>query len=579
MPRRLLPWLVAGLLLAGPFLAALLPARAPADDKADYKVKIDLGVRIPMRDGVKLVANVFRPDADGRFPVIVVRTPYGKGRDYKAGRWFARRGYAYVAQDCRGRHDSEGEFRPLRDEARDGYDTIEWAAAQPWSSGSVGTLGGSYLGWNQWLAATLRPPHLKCMVPLVSPPDPFYNVPYQYGAFCLMDFDWVNLTSDHDNQDSDELDRDAIYKHLPLLTMDEKAGRKSKTWREWVEHSTFDDYWKAVSYEAHYDRIDLPVLNISGWYDDDQPGTTRNFIALRKLGRKNQKLLMGPWPHRVNTVTKLGILDFGPSAQIDLRELERRWFDRWLKGVENGIDKEPPVRLFVMGANRWRDEDDWPPRRTRFTKYYFHSGGRANSLFGDGSLSTDPPRQEKPDRYRYNPERPTPFITELSSAQIGGPDDYRPVQRRDDVLVYTTEPMAEDMEVTGPVVVKLFAASSARDTDWTAMLLDVYPDGYALRLCDGVIRARYRDSLEKPTLLEPGKVYAYTIDCWSTSMVIKKGHRLRVQVASAAFPKFDRNPNTGHEPGKDAELRVADQTVYHDAGRPSHVVVPVVPVR
>jgi putative CocE/NonD family hydrolase len=413
----------------------------------------------------------------------------------------------------------------------------------------------------------------------VSPPDPFYNIPYQYGAFSPMGFDWVNLTSDHDNQDSAELDRDKLYMHLPLLTMDTAAGRRSETWREWVKHSTFDEYWKAVSYETHYKKIDLPVLNISGWYDDDQTGTTRNFTAMRKLGRKNQKMLIGPWPHAVNSTTKLGSLDFGPSSQIDLRELQRRWFDRWLKGTDNGIDRESPVRLFVMGTNRWRDEDDWPPKQTRWTKFYFHSGGRANSLFGDGTLSPEAPDKEQPDRYTYNPERPTPFITEASSAQIGGPDDYRPVQRRDDVLVYTSEPVAEDMEITGPLTVKLYAASSAKDTDFTAMLLDVYPDGSALRLNDGIIRASYRDSMEKPTPIEPGKVYEYTIDCWSTSMVIKRGHRVRVQIASAAFPKFARNPNTGNSPGMDKQFQLAQQTIYHDMERQSHIVLPIVPAK
>jgi putative CocE/NonD family hydrolase len=551
--------------------------RPKIDKPSTATVKIDLGVRVPMRDGVKLVAKVLRPDAGGRFPVIVVRTPYGKNGQYRAGRWYAEQGYVYVAQDCRGRHDSDGEFRPLRDEAADGYDTIEWAAAQPWSNGNVGTMGGSYLGWNQWLAATLRPPHLKCMIPIVSPPDPFYNLPYQYGATSPMGFDWVNLTSDHDNQESAELDREKIYKHLPLLTLDEAAGRRSKTWREWIEHSTFDDYWKAVSYETRRDQIDLPVLNISGWYDDDQPGTTRNFTAMRKLGRANQKILMGPWPHAVNSRTKLGILDFGASSQIDLRGLTKRWFDRWLSGVDNGVDKEQPVRLFVMGANQWRDEDDWPLKRSEWTKFYFHSNGRANSASGDGTLSREGPHAEKPDHYTYKPDNATPFITEPSSAQIGGPDDYRPVQKRDDVLVYTTPPFAEDTEVTGPVMVKLYAATSAPDTDWTAMLCDVYPDGYALRLCDGIIRARYRESLEKPQLLEAGKVYEYAIDCWSTSMQVKKGHSLRVQIASAAFPKFDRNPNTGKPPGLDDESRPAEQAVYHDSEHPSHVILPIIP--
>ncbi len=256
-----------------------------------------------------------------------------------------------------------------------------------------------------------------------------------------------------------------------------------------------------------------------------------------------------------------------------------RWFDRWLKGIANGIDKEPPVHVFIMGANTWRDEDAWPLPRTQWTKFYFHSAGRGNSLLGDGALSTTIPADEPPDHYTYDPAHATPFLTAASSAQVGGPDDYRPVERRDDVLVYTTPPLDQNVEITGPLAVKLYAASSAPDTDFTAMLLDVYPDGYALRLNDGIIRARYRESLEKPTLIEHGKAYEYTIDCWATSMVIHNGHRIRVQIASSAFPKFDRNPNTGHKLGMDAEIRTAEQTIYHDAARPSHILLPVIPAQ
>ncbi len=302
-------------------LLAFVPPEAepqPQATQSTYTVKTELGIRIPMRDGVRLVANIFRPDAEGKFPVIVVRTPYGKSSSgqFRDARWFAEHGYVYLIEDCRGRHDSEGVFRPLRDEARDGYDTIEWAAAQPWSDGNVGTMGGSYLGWNQWLAATLRPPHLKAMIPLVSPPDPFFNMPYQYGAISPMDLDWVSLTSDHDNQNTGELDLDRIYLHLPLIDMDTAASRPSTTWREWVEHSTWDDYWKEVSYEMHYDKIDLPALHISGWYDDDQAGTVRNFTAMRRLGRANQKLLIGPWPHAVNSTTRLVFSILAPPRRL-----------------------------------------------------------------------------------------------------------------------------------------------------------------------------------------------------------------------------------------------------------------------
>jgi putative CocE/NonD family hydrolase len=545
-------------------------------------VKIAINIRIPMRDGVTLAANIFRPDKPGKFPAIVLRTPYGKNSpsQFTFGRFFAQNDYVYLAVDSRGRHDSEGTFHAMHDEAEDGYDTIEWAATQPWCDGRVGTLGGSYGGENQWMAATACPPHLKTMIVLVSPPGPFYNLPFQYGVLTLPAIDWYIMVSDHVNQSSHELGLDKAIKSLPLVKMDELiTGKPIPLWKDIFKHPTYDDHWKKVDFERYWDKIDMPILHISGWYDDDQPGTFRNFTAMRKLGRKGQKLIVGPWPHAVNSVTKLGILDFGPSSQIDLQATLLRWFDRWLKGVENGVDAGLAVRLFVMGANVWRDEADWPIPDTQWTKYYFHSSGKANSVKGDGLLSTLPPKKEPPDNYTYDPADPTPFIMPVSSAQVGGPDDYSQVGERNDILVYTSPPLDKDMEITGPITVKLYASSSAPDTDWHAMLLDVYPEGYAIRLNDGIIRASYRESFENPSPIEPGKIYEYTIDCWNTSMVIKRGHRLRVHIASAAFPKFARNQNTGHPYGLDDEIRVAQQTIYHDAKHPSHIILPVIPER
>jgi len=572
------------ILIAVLFLAALGLSIAPAQETAAAPspvVKIDLGVRVPMRDGITLSANVIRPDKPGKFPVIILRTPYGKNSasQFGFGRFFAGNGYVYVVEDSRGRHDSDGTFHAMHDEADDGYDTIEWAAAQAWSDGNVGTMGGSYGGENQWVAAVSRPPHLKTMAALVSPPGPFYNIPFQYGALTLLMIDWTIGISDRVGQSSRELGLDRAIRELPLVTIDEFAtGKSIHFWKSFFAHPTYDDYWKVVDYERHWDKVDIPVLHISGWYDDDQPGTFRNFTAMRRLARKGQKLLVGPWPHAINSVTKMGILDFGPSSKIDLQGTLLRWFDRWLKGVTNGVDAEPPVRVFVMGANTWRDEPDWPLPATQWTKYYFHSGGKANSLSGDGVLSPAPPKKEPPDGYAYDPADPTPFVMRASSGQIGGPDDYRPVGERKDVLVYTTPPLEQDMEITGPLSVKLFASSSAPDTDWNVMLIDVHPDGYALRLNDGVVRASYRESFENPSPIEPGKIYEYTIDCWATSMLIRKGHRLRVHIASAAFPKFDRNLNTGNRFGMDREMQVARQTVFHDAKHPSHIVLPVIPV-
>jgi putative CocE/NonD family hydrolase len=378
------------------------------------------------------------------------------------------------------------------------------------------------------------------------------------------------------------VDWPAVYAHLPLLTMDERAGRSSPHWREAVTHERLDDYWRAIAYQDKYDRVGLPVLHISGWYDDEQVGTPRNYAgmvahAATPEARANQRLLMGPWPHQVNSTSKLGEVDFGPTAIIDLEDYQLRWFDRWLKGAANGVTEEAPVRIFVMGENRWRDEHEWPLARPRFTPFFLHSAGHANSRFGDGMLSTEPPGAEPPDRYLYHPERPVPFITEPVSTQIGGPDDYAAIQRRDDVLVYTTPPLVEDVEVTGPIRVELYASSSACDTDFMAMLLDVHPTGFVQRLTDGMVRARFREGMEQPSSIEPGRVYAFTIDCWNTAQLFRAGHCIRLQITSSAFPKYDRNLNTGESLATGTAMAVAEQQIYHDAEHPSQIVLPIIP--
>jgi putative CocE/NonD family hydrolase len=567
------------------------PARADeeklAESKAVHEVKVEFDRRIPMRDGVTLSADVYRPDSSGRFPVILSRTPYLKTpRDKESldrQRYYAARGYVVVVADVRGRGDSSGTFVAYRDEGRDGHDAIEWCGVQPWSTGKVGTLGGSYTAKNQWLAAVEQPPHLAAMVSMVCPSDPFVEWPT--GVPIPMDISWHHFTSGHLLQSLDAVAWDKVHRHLPLLTMDDAVGRPLPYWREMFDHTRLDDWWEPQRYQNKFDRVRVPVLHLSGWYDDEQVGTPLNFSGMQAHGatddvRKSQKLIMGPWPHNVTAQpTKLGEVDFGLSAKIDLPGTVIRWFDHWLKGIDTGLMKEPPVRIFVMGANRWRDEHEWPPARAKTVTYFLHGQGRANSLYGDGSLSTAEPSDEPRDRYTSDPNRPVPFITEPTFAQIGGPDDYRPVERRDDVLVYTTSPLAEDTEVTGPVRVRLYAASSASDTDFMAKLLDVWPDGYAQRLCDGMVRARFREGMEKPSPIEPGHVYAYNVDCWNTSQLFKKGHCIRLEIASSAFPKYDRNPNTGAPLGKSAEMKSADQTVFHDRDHPSQLILPVVPAK
>jgi putative CocE/NonD family hydrolase len=552
---------------------------APGDSEQTYAVKIDFDVRVKMRDGVELSADLYRPEAEGRFPVILSRTPYTKTGSVKTARYFVERGYVFVAMDVRGRGDSDGEFIPYRNDGQDGYDAVEWCAAQPWSTGKVGTIGGSYNGRIQWLTAVLRPPHLTTMIAMVTPSDTFVEWPT--GTHLPMDISWYHFTAGHVLQNMEAVDWPKIHKHLPLYTMDEALGRPNPYWKEDLDHPQLDDYWEAIRYQNKYDRVQVPVLHVSGWYDDEQIGTPLNFTGMTTKGpegvRKKQKMLMGPWPHAINSTSKLADVDFGPTGIIDLNGYLGRWFDCWLKDKDTRILTEPPVRIFVMGDNTWSDENEWPIGRTRWTKYYIHSLGRANSLFGNGTLSTALPATEPADSYTSDPEYPVPFITEPSFAQIGSAEDYRPVERRDDVLVYTSEPLAEDLTVCGPIKVELYASSTAKDTDFMGMLIDVWPEGYAQRLIDGMVRARYRDGMDKASLIEPGKVYAYTLDLWNTCQTFKKGHRIRLQIASSAFPKYDRNAQTGDNLARATELQKAEQRIYHDKNRPSQIILPVVP--
>ena len=563
--------------------ASGLVLQAPAQDlgaEQTVPIKIYFDQKIRMRDGIELSADVYRPDRPGRFPCILNRTPYLKSSAGTAefGKYFAAHGYAFVAVDVRGRGDSAGLFVPYRNEGRDGYDSIEWCATQAWSTGRVGTIGGSYNGKNQWLAAVEQPPHLTTMIAMVSPSDPFVEFPL--GEPIPLEASWYFFTSGHVLQNLEAVDWDKLNWHLPLVTIDEASGRTMPAWRELFDHPQLDAYWEAERYQNKFDRVQVPVLHISGWYDDEQVGTPLNYIGMTTHGSKSvrtsQHLLMGPWPHGINSKSKLGDVDFGPTAIIDLKKTMLRWYDAWMKDMDNGVKSEPPVRVFVMGANHWADEQEWPLARAQFTDFYFHSGGRANTLDGDGQLSTDAPGAEKADKFVYDPANPAPFITDPSFAQIGGPDDYRAIERRDDVLVYTSKPVTADTEVCGPIKVTLYAATSAKDTDFTAKLIDVWENGFAERLSDGIVRARFRNGMSKQELAQPGAVHEYHIDAWNTCEMFKVGHRIRLEISSSAFPKYSRNLNTGEALGKNSDMIKAEQTIYHDAEHLSHVTLPVV---
>ena len=510
------------------------------------EIHIEFDQRVPMRDGITLSADVYRPvdslHTSKKYPVILTRTPYMKlnERMLVSAKYFAERGYVFMAMDVRGRGDSDGTFVPYINEGQDGYDAIEWCASQPWSDGNVGTIGSSYPGCIQWLAALQKPPHLKAMVVRVTPSDPFVETPT--GLPSPITLCWLHYVSGHMNQLMEAVDWEHVYEHLPLITMDIQAGRYNANWRANIEHPQLDKYWDPLCYQYKLDQIDVPVLHISGWYDDEQIGTPLNYIGMTTRGaqdaaRASQRLLMGPWGHVVNSKSILGEVDFGPQSLVDMRAEELRWFNRWLKGYTNisATPEEFSVRIFVMGDNEWRDEREWPLARTQWTPFYLHSGGSANSRFGDGTLSIDMPENEPTDTYQYNPAHPVPFITDPTSTQIGGPDDYSAIERRDDVLVYMTEPLKEEVEVTGPIRVDLYASSSAPDTDFMTKLVDIWPSGFVQRLCDGMVRARFREGMDRPSLIEPGKIYKFSIDCWNTCQVFKTGHRIGLEIVPAPF--------------------------------------------
>jgi uncharacterized protein len=555
----------------------------------DYEIEIEFGVKQEMRDGIKLSSHIYMPNrrnATKSFPTVVTRSPYTSVEGFQRAmsdeaKFFARNGYAYVIQDCRGKNDSDGWYHPFFDDPTDGFDTLSWCVRQDWCNGSIGTIGASYQAWNQWGTAILKPPGLKTMISIVALPDPVLNVPFQNGALVLWMAEWMALIEGRKNTDTTIYDTLKIFNHLPLETTDRLFGRKSKIWKNWIDHPSADDsYWKKSFYQDKLDQVDLPALHISGWYDDDLIGTHKNFVAMcepKKKNRENQKLIIGPWPHHVNSTRKLGPVDFGEAALIDLQRVKLAWFDHWLKGKENGIVDEPKVDIFVMGRNEWKKSDSWPSKETVYTKYFLKSDGRANTSSGDGELVTGSPSQHgETDSYSYDPSDPCPNIFDTSISPAEGPFDQRPIERRDDVLVYSTPPLESEVEISGPVAVKIHASTSAKDTDFWAQLVDVYPNGFSMHLTEGIIRGRYRKSLERPELLEAGKVYEFDIDLWVISNCFLKNHKIRLDVSSSSFPKYDRNPNMGHEFGRDSELIVASQKVFHSGEYPSHVLLPIV---
>jgi uncharacterized protein len=555
------------------YLAATFLSLAAAASKPIVK---EMRVPVPMRDGVRLSANIFLPAQRGPFPTILVRTPYGKGLDITPHfQAFVDHGYAVVAEDVRGRYDSEGAFQPLTQEASDGSDTIDWIARQPWSDGKVGMMGGSYLGIVQWKAAITNNPHLKAIFPVVSGYDDYRDRFYSTGGAMKIGnrLEWMaeNLRAPGYRQDFSK-----YTLHLPLRTSDVAAlGWTSPLFNEVIAHPSYDAFWRAISTREHLDKVKVPVFSVGGWYDNFVQSDLEAFAALHKRSGLS-RVLIGPWAHNMSMPFE-GI-EFGPEASAPVRKMQLDWFDQWLMGKDTALLSEPPVKVFVMGANKWREMREWPPEGSSVKMFYLQSGGKANSLDGDGALN-EKQSVGSADQFVFDPNNPVPTrggpVCCNPKVFPWGPMDQRGIEARRDVLVYTTRPLKRDVEAVGPVQVVLYVATSARDTDFTAKLVDVFPDGQARNLTDGILRLRYRNSLEKPELAKPGEVYRITIDAGVTGNVFLKGHRIRVEISSSNFPRFDRNPNTGGRVAEAIKLNKANQTVYHDAVRPSALLLTV----
>ena len=538
----------------------------------DYKVK--RMVRIPMRDGVRITGDIYYPASSPPFQTIVFRTPYGRDDPQyrKNARFFASNGFAFLNSDVRGRGDSDGEFIPYFNDGPDGKGIIDWVTSQSWSNGRMGTFGGSYSARIQWLTALELPKSLKAMISRVSPSDPFVESPT--GVSDPMHISWRYLVSGRTVKSVDDIDWMSVYRTLPLKDMPKALGMGFDDWEEGMLHQTFDSYWDAISYQKKFASIDVPVMHISGWYDDEQIGTFINYTGMRyssaiSKSRENQSIIIGPWGHNVNSSSKLGDLDFGPDAIIDLDTIQLNWFKKWL--IDENINVGKRAKVFIMGENKWVDFDDWPPSGTTASELFISSRGRANSRFGDGTLVWSKDGiNDGYDSYQYNPSDPTPFVTEATSAQIGGPDDYSSVHRRDDILLYKSPPLEKDITFLGAVRANIFMETDVPDTDIMAMLLDIWPNGKSQRLCDGMTRARYRNGMDKVEFLEKGKIYEMIVDLWNTGHKFSQGHRIGFSIYSAAFPKYSRNLNTGSDLATDTIMKVANTKIIHTREHPSH---------
>jgi uncharacterized protein len=629
-------FLLLGCALVLDFLLPFLQVHGQAD--VEYEVSVAKNEMVPMRDGVKLATDIYRPARNGqplggKSPVILERTPYNKDSLSVAANHYVPHGYIVIAQDVRGRYKSEGRWFPVRDDPDDGFDTAKWIGNQPWFDGHIGTMGSSYDGATQHAMAIANAPYLKAMIPRNAMSDfGRYGVRHG-GAFELRFFNWVFTLGNpsptgYENAAAERAAIDPVAapaliemgKHvqdyvrgLPLRpgTTPLKFAPDYEAWLiEAMSHGEYDDFWKnsgssVVDHLPEYE--DVPEYHTTGWYDSWGTQVANiNFVELRKTKKSMQRLIVGPWIHSSENRNYAGEAQFTEDAALDLWAFHLRWFDHWLKGIDNGVDREPPVRIYVMGggdghktpeeriyvAGHWRDEQEWPLARTQATPYYLH---------GQGVLTPERPSDDPPVHYLFDPHNPVPTLGGNISSQgtlmfQGAADqrcrpgfwlcnDSRPLSARNDIVVFQTPTLTQNMEVTGRLIVKLWASSSSLDTDFTAKLIDVYPPnagfpaGIDLNIADSIVRARYRNGPGKAELLKPGQAYEFTIEMYPTSLVFQRGHRIRLDISSSNFPRFDINPNTGEPLNGNRRWQIAENTIYLDAKHPSRIILPVIPAQ
>lgn len=605
--------------LSVPF--SLLGMRGPGsiEDQTRYEVRLDKSIMIPMRDGVKLSTDLYFPvDAGERLPVVQIRTPYNKKRYRQDGSIvyaIAGLGYVVAVQDMRGRFESQGDYTVSKADVDDGYDCVEWLAAQSWSNGKVGSFGCSYLGENQIMMARARPPHLTCMIPMAAGgviPHKGFGLSWGGVNKISAGFGWflrngsrVFLRPPKDASDDfwakygdsfdpgpikNDVDFQSSWNMLPIVDMMKAAGMPDTDWGDFVSNGPGSEYWIDRGYVVESDRFDTPALHINTWYDECTPETFYEFNimqrnALSERGGRNQYVIIGPQAHcefmtNMSEHTYIGDMYVG-DTRFDFSGVIRNWFAYWLKGVDNDVVSMPKVQYFLMGENEWRSAHEWPLKETEFTKYYLHSDGRANSRTGTGVLERKMSSRENSDTFIYDPGFPVPSLggpvcCTGSEDAVPGAYDQSEIEMRHDVLVYTTPVLSEDLEITGPIALVLYVSSSAKDTDFTGKLVDVHPDGTAFNICEGILRARYREGWDKEVFMESGKVYKLTVDMSATSICFKKEHRIRLEVSSSNFPRFERNLNTGGRNYDEFEWIEARNAVHHSKKYPSHLILPII---